>query len=305
MNDLDTGGALLPFGRELGPSEASRCLQGDVAPLRALVRAHGAVILRDVARCIPDAASLAALGARWGQVMPWPFGPVLKVEERAVPRDLVFDHAHMPLHWDGSYREAMPEFMMLYCHRAASRGGRTLLVDTRRVIRQADAATLDTWRAISVTYLKGGRVHYSGAAHSPLVVKHPVTGEDVLRFEGPFPHAHPLVNPPERIWHGIAEQGITRTEADLATRLLDPNCCLAHRWSEGDLVIGDNFALLHGRESFEAGSARSLWRVQIHADPLVLNPAVPALSVRPEARSCRLRPPGIRPLRVDDERRGS
>lgn len=262
---------LLPFGRLFAGDAAHQLLGDDVAILRGLVRRHAVVVLRGVGDAFSDTASLAAFAERWGQVMMWSFGAVLEVDEHAEPHDLVFDATHLPLHWDGSYRDATPEFMMLFCRRSTAEGGRTLLVDTRRVLRAADTARSTLWARISVTYLKRGQVHYSGAAHSPLVVPHPISGEDVLRFEGPYPPSRPVLNPPTRLWHGIETNAVDAVEDDLVQRLMAQDCCLAHAWQAGDLVIGDNFALLHGREAFPAGSRRSLWRVQVHSDPVTRN----------------------------------
>lgn len=262
---------LLPFGRLYAGDAARQLLGDDAAILRGLVRRHAAIVLRGVAEAFPDTASLAAFAERWGQVMMWPFGAVLEVDEHAEPHDLVFDTSHLPLHWDGSYRDATPEFMMLFCRRATAQGGRTLLVDTRRVLRAAGSARSTRWAQISLTYLKHGQVHYSGAAHSPLVVQHPISGEDVLRFEGPYPRSRPVLNPPTRLWHGIEPGAVDALEDDLVQRLMAEDCCLAHAWQAGDLVIGDNFALLHGREAFPAGSRRSLWRAQVHSDPVTRN----------------------------------
>jgi len=284
-----TGDApLSPFGIALVADRAQALMDAGIDTLRALVRQHAVVILRGVGSRFADKEALSRFASAWGPVMPWSFGSVLEVEERPSPRDAVYDSARLPLHWDGMYREATPEFMMLYCARAPreGEGGRTRVVDTRRVARQAGRQTLERWRQVSVTYLKGGRVHYSGAAHSPLIAQHPLTGEDVIRLDGPYTASAPLLNEPVRIWHGIASSAVTAFEDDLASHLLADDCCLAHAWEDGDLMIADNFAVLHGRDRFTPGSRRTLWRVQVHAEPMALNLPIPDGLVPPPA------PPG-------------
>ncbi|WLI10349.1 MULTISPECIES: TauD/TfdA family dioxygenase [Pseudomonas] len=45
----------------------------------------------------------------------------------------------------------------------------------------------------------------------------------------------------------------------------DPECLIAHQWSEGDLVLIDNYRTLHGRLPMSpASSSRELWRVQVY-----------------------------------------
>ena len=63
-------------------------------------------------------------------------------------------------------------------------------------------------------------------------------------------------------------------EQDLQARLHDPRFYYGHAWQQNDVVIADNFSLLHGREAFTARSARHLQRVHIHADPLCHNTAL-------------------------------
>ncbi|WP_175460979.1 TauD/TfdA family dioxygenase, partial [Vibrio parahaemolyticus] len=45
-------------------------------------------------------------------------------------------------------------------------------------------------------------------------------------------------------------------------------------WQQGDVVIADNFSLLHGREGFTARSARHLQRVHIQSNPVCANLAL-------------------------------
>lgn len=274
---------LSPLGLQLDPTQAQAALAGGVDRLRALVREHAVVILRGLGDTFPDPQALSRFASQWGAVMPWSFGDVLELDEQASPNDSVFAHDRLPLHWDGMYRDATPEFMMLYCRRAPAQneGGRTFVVDTRRVLARADAATVQRWKQIDVTYFKGGQVHYSGAAHSPLVARHPRSGEDVLRLEGPFHADAPLLNEPLRIWNGIAAADVAAFEQELVVQLRAEDCCLSHAWEAGDLMIADNFAVLHGREGFTSGSRRTLWRVQVHAEPMAFNPPVPERFAEP------------------------
>ena len=46
--------------------------------------------------------------------------------------------------------------------------------------------------------------------------------------------------------------------ADIEKRLYAPEVTYYHVWNDGDYVVTDNHALLHGRTAFTAGSARHL-----------------------------------------------
>jgi taurine dioxygenase len=93
-----------------------------------------------------------------------------------------------------------------------------------------------------------------GAVH-PLVRAHPVTGRPVLylgRRRNAYIHGLPLAESEallDRLWaHATAaEHGWYQ------------------RWRVGDLVLWDNFATMHRRDSFDAGSRRLMLRTQIGA----------------------------------------
>ncbi|HZF36791.1 MAG TPA: TauD/TfdA family dioxygenase [Candidatus Angelobacter sp.] len=93
-----------------------------------------------------------------------------------------------------------------------------------------------------------------GAVH-PLVRAHPVTGRPVLylgRRRNAYIHGLPLAESEallDRLWaHAMAaEHGWYQ------------------RWRVGDLVLWDNFATVHRRDSFDPGSRRLMLRTQIGA----------------------------------------
>jgi alpha-ketoglutarate-dependent taurine dioxygenase len=42
-----------------------------------------------------------------------------------------------------------------------------------------------------------------------------------------------------------------------------PEYCYDHAWQAGDIVIADNFSLIHGRNAFTAPTNRHLQRVEV------------------------------------------
>jgi taurine dioxygenase len=93
-----------------------------------------------------------------------------------------------------------------------------------------------------------------GAVH-PLVLLHPVSGRPLLylgRRRNAYVHGLPLAESDallDRLWaHATA-----------------PENAWYQRWRVGDLVLWDNFATVHRRDSFDPGTRRLMLRTQIAA----------------------------------------
>jgi L-tyrosine isonitrile desaturase/decarboxylase len=63
-------------------------------------------------------------------------------------------------------------------------------------------------------------------------------------------------------------------ERSLREVLYDPRHLLAVSWQTGDVVVADNYSLLHGREPFISGTPRHLRRVHVLGSPPFHNPAL-------------------------------
>jgi alpha-ketoglutarate-dependent taurine dioxygenase len=95
----------------------------------------------------------------------------------------------------------------------------------------------------------------------------------VLRFcEPPVDGDSTFINPSSCRFDGIGEDEVHALLASLRHALYDPRAHYAHRWQAGDVVLADNFTLLHGREGFVSRSPRHLRRVHIHSEPPLRNP---------------------------------
>lgn len=206
----------------------------------------------------------------------WPFGAVLDVKEHPDATDHIFDHSGVPLHWDGMYKPTIPEFQLFNCLHAPAEdeGGRTTFLDTEALLAHTPQEVIERWRDVSVTYRIRQVVHYGGQVCSSLLVEHPRTGKPVLRYNEPAQEDERFLNRHALQYHGIEPDQVRAFEQDLQARLHDPRFYYGHAWQQNDVVIADNFSLLHGREAFTARSARHLQRVHIHADPLCHNTAL-------------------------------
>lgn len=266
-----------PFGVQIEALTESADLATLPVPLlRELVRENRLLVLRGF-RMPADAETLAAWCRTWGEVMTWPFGDVLELREADDPTDHIFDSSSVPLHWDGMYKPLIPEFQFFHCITAPGPddGGRTTFCDTVTLLAGASAEMIERWREVTVTYKIRNVVHYGGRATSPLIVPHPRTGALTLRFNQPPPDTEPdFLNRPAHEFTGIDESRLPELLTGLDQALHDPRYFYAHTWRSGDMVIADNYALLHGRERFTSRAPRHLRRVHLLGTPAFANPAI-------------------------------
>ncbi len=117
---------------------------------------------------------------------------------------------------------------------------------------------------------------YESRTNSPIITQHPYRDYSVIRYnERPAAENDTFVNPPDSQFTGI-KTGLDEKDfhSSLKQRLYDPNHFYAHSWQKGDVVIADNFSLLHGREGFTSNAPRHLQRVQVLSSPPFNNPGL-------------------------------
>ncbi|MFH8753835.1 TauD/TfdA dioxygenase family protein [Streptomyces rimosus] len=269
--------ALKPFGVAVRAVIRGRPVSElSVTALRTLVREHRLLLLRDFAG-FAEPAELSAYGERWGQLSVWPFGTVLELVQQPTPADHIFDHSHMPMHWDGMYREHIPEFQIFQCVHAPGEGngGETTFSDTAAVLTHANPATRTLWsRAIGTYHRK--MEYYDSTCVSPVVTTHPVHGTPVIRYNEPTTGAgDAFVNHPDLEFAGLTDdRELAELHRGLRAALYDPSHLYAHTWRTGDLVVTDNYTLLHGRNAYTSGAPRHLRRVQVLGEPPLANPGL-------------------------------
>ncbi|MBN5358113.1 TauD/TfdA family dioxygenase [Serratia ureilytica] len=266
-----------PFGAILTPQHPGQKVNElPVAALRALAQEHHLLVLRGFDSGFSEPEVLTRYAEQWGEIMMWPFGAVLDVKEHPDAKDHIFDSSYVPLHWDGMYKPTIPEFQLFHCVAAPSpdEGGCTTFVDTTRLLANADEALLEQWLSVSITYRIKQVVHYGGEVCSPLVVQHPNGRGLIMRYNEPPTEGKKFLNQHALEYHGVPAQQQEQFHRTLQQHLYDPRHYYAHQWQQGDVVVADNFSLLHGREGFTARSARHLQRVHIQSNPVCANLAL-------------------------------
>ena len=268
--------ALSPFGVLIRPRTTRTDLtEVPVPEARELAREHHLLVLRGFDP-FPSPEELTRYAASWGEVMIWPFGAVLELVEQENAIDHVFGSNPIHFHWDGMFVERIPEFQVFQCVDAPGdgQGGRTTFCDTTRVLANASPQVRKLWEKLIVTYRIERVTHYGGAVTSPLVVPHPDRGFPTMRYLEPVPDGLEYPNPPMVEFHDVSINRAAEIEQTLRDALYDPRHHYAHAWQTGDVVVADNYTLLHGREAYASRCGRHLRRVHVLGDPPLDNPAL-------------------------------
>jgi alpha-ketoglutarate-dependent taurine dioxygenase/4-hydroxybenzoate polyprenyltransferase len=254
--------ALEPFGLLVEVEAGSALGELDATQLVAWVDEHRVVLVRGLRRA--SKPELVAAARRLGPLQPWSFGAVHEVRPKSDPKNYLYTRRAVPLHWDGAFAPRVPRLLVFQCLATPpeGEGGETVFVDTTRVVAGADAATRDLWRSLTFAYRTERVAHYGGTFEARLLDVHPVTHQPVLRFAEPVDD----VNPVRVDAVGLDPLASAGMITSLRAALEAPGATLAHAWREGDVLLADNHALLHGRRPFTGGGDRHLQRVNVLDD---------------------------------------
>lgn len=263
-----------PFGVAVQPQGKSIPVTDlPVEQLRELARQHHLVLLRGFST-FEQADAFADYCCTWGEISVWPFGKVLELIEQENPTDHIFDNNYVPLHWDGMYRKQVPEFQIFHCVSAPreNQGGRTTFSNTTIALEQAAAPIRTLWSSVTGVYHRKMEF-YDSKTVAPIITTHPVKGFPVIRYnEPPREGDDSFINHPALAFQGVEGISTADFHIQLRTALYSPENFYAHTWQTSDIVISDNYTLLHGREAFTSGAPRHLRRVHVLGNPPLNNP---------------------------------
>lgn len=267
---------LKPFGVCLEPKHKNTHVKDlDIENLRQLFWQEQLLILRGF-DTVQNADDFSNYCERWGEVSIWPFGKVLELIEQEEPEDHIFDNNYVPLHWDGMYRPQVPEYQIFHCVKAplSGHGGKTTFSNTILVLKHAPSEVTDLWNQVTGIYQRKMEF-YNSKTVSPIITRHPQKDWSVIRYnEPPSEDKGHFVNPPDLKFTGISSEALEAFHINLKKALYDPGNFYAHEWQTGDMVIADNFSLLHGREEFISKSPRHIQRVHVLSNPSFDNPGL-------------------------------
>ena len=184
--------------------------------------------------------------------------------------DKVMTDKSVPLHWDGFASTWSADFQVFLCTSAPDNGGATLFANTESAYEALDPQTSQSINDLEVRYFIPDHYRFfTGGIDLQHVYRlkseHRLTGRTTMRLvEMPADFVS------EKEVDGFAVQGFTDEESFsmyqiLFGELYQPQHLLTHYWSKGDIVITDNNALLHGRQSF-TGNRRLIRVLYTHND---------------------------------------
>lgn len=193
-------------------------------------------IVREIGR-IGDLLGRRAVGrSRALEEMIEPQSP-----DQAHPRSLSSSYGlnALPLHAELSHRLRPCRYLLLGCIDPGSASVATTLLDWRTLGFSIDELSLLESAPILV---RNGRRSFYSTVLSP--------GHAFLRYDPACLEA-------------VDERG--RTALKIVDRRLAGGSPARHQWCRGDILIIDNWRVLHGRTPSEQGSARRLARILINA----------------------------------------
>lgn len=265
-----------PFGALIVSKNEDMTLEElEFSTLRDIFLEEQIIVLRGFKPFV-NAEEFSEYCAKWGEISLWPFGKVLELVEHDDPKDHIFDSSYVPLHWDGMYRPQVPEYQIFNCVTAPlpGQGGRTTFSNTVLALKNAEPEVKNLWTKVTGNYQRQMEF-YKSKTVSPIITNHPLRGYPVIRYnEPPTSERGHFVNPPELEFTGISSSEQNLFHQSLQDSLYDSKNFYAHEWQTGDVVITDNFTLLHGREAFTSKSPRHIQRVQVLSNPPFNNPAL-------------------------------
>lgn len=241
-----------PLVREL--PVGTRFADLDADELRGQVFTHRVVVLRGL---VPEGpVDWPVSVKRLGPLQAWPFGSVHEIKVDRDAENYLYTTHDVPLHWDGAFKGEIPGILAFQCHRAppVGAGGETVFVDTVQLWESADEPTRASLSTGRYRYRTEKKAHYGGTFEQDVVAKHPITGETVLRYAEPVEDLNP-----------VQVEAICDAPP-LFALLADPAARYLHVWQDGDVVLADNHALLHGRTAFTENAPRHLLRVNVLDD---------------------------------------
>ncbi|NOZ53319.1 MAG: TauD/TfdA family dioxygenase [Gammaproteobacteria bacterium] len=247
-----------PFGIEVfAASEAE--LFAYKNKLRDLCLEHGLVVIRGNNILSSDRLLEFAANDPAKELLHWDFGPVMEMKPQADAKNYLFSHEAVPFHWDGAFYKE-PSFLLFNCVEAPNKdaGGETLFCNTEAMVNDQGLSKEFDWSSIKLTYETKKLAHYGGNITVNMVQKHPHKATDIIRYAEAV---HSKLNPVLLVVDGVLDQ--KKFENAMAKIIYNPKYCLSHRWQAGDIVIADNFSLIHGRNKFAKETSRHFRRVQI------------------------------------------
>ncbi|XP_054764837.2 gamma-butyrobetaine dioxygenase-like [Lytechinus pictus] len=202
---------------------------------------------------------LNKLADKVGFLFPTKYGETFQVRSKENPSNGAFHTGDLPLHTDSASYNTQPGIQMLHCIKQAAHGGGNTLVDGFKVASDLRTTSPDSYdvltKQILEFYDRGTDIlgeFYYHAKHYVLRLNEK-NEVDRISFSD---HGRSAMNRMQ-----VDDVIKTYKALSLFTALLyAPENVFEYNMKDGDMLIMDNYRVLHGRKSFTVspGSARHL-----------------------------------------------
>lgn len=243
--------------------------------VRALAEQCSPIVLRGFADTT-DERVFKAKAWDAGEIAPWTFGIMQKVKDAGRSdrqANNVVSNEAMPMHFDGMFKFVKktnaetgeeeevsnpPRFQLFTSITPSPPGSGYTLFASSRLFFQHLPAQYSAEQISKLKYeCRNSGFWDSHQRNQPLVVPHPTTGLPCVRWHEPWPQwktqfANCVVN---------FENGSQKYKNVVNDLLYDRRVCLYFTWEQGDVLVNDNFNMLHTRTAFHGQSDRELWRI--------------------------------------------
>ncbi len=252
---METAGLSSTFGTEIRGVDLSRRLDDpSFVELERLFDANALLLFRN-----------QDFDYEQGYELICRFGPAVE-GITVVTNEAATGRGELQFHSERSFQREQPlRGLALYAREVQATGGATLFVNCSLAYRELpehlrdelhDADTIhwyDPQVRLGDAYGGTGTPKGGWQTIHPAILRHPVTGTPILYVSPWFTTA---------IVGREHEQGNGSLLARLLEHLHDPAFLYRHEWRRGDLVLWDNFSLIHAREPHDESRTRVLWKYE-------------------------------------------
>lgn len=286
----------LGFGAEVRGLDRSELADPRIREeLRRLWIDRGVLVFRGLP---DDADTQIELSEIFGEPAPHPLKQALGLDDVERLADVFYDPdrgdvvrladgrrlgAWLPWHFDLAYVERINHGGILRAVRLPAEGGRTGFLDGIEAYQRLPVDLREEIAGLSVVYrFDGDLAGLRYGATEGLVLDRMSSGARALmqRLDLLPPAAHPLLYTQQETgrrvlnfspWFALGIEGLDQERADeilhrVADAMIDEPRAYVHEWKKGDMVLWDNWRVLHRAEGIPERFTRHMQRTTIAGD---------------------------------------
>ncbi|PNP39491.1 hypothetical protein TGAMA5MH_08509 [Trichoderma gamsii] len=249
----------------------------DMQKVRQLSELCSPVILRGFTNT-RDRRAFTAKAYDLGTVLPWKSGIIQEVKDERnsdASSNSVVSKEAMPMHFDGMFKlktvkdektgedkqvSDVPRFQYFVCQAAAPLGhGYTLFSSSNQFTRYLPQS-YNLKKLLKIRWSTHSHGYFQhNMSDISLIVPHPSLGTPCVRWLQPWPRWRTAYNS-----HDISiDNGSQNLISLIDSILFDRRVCLYFTWEKGDVLVSDNYSMLHTRTAFRGDCDRELWRIHV------------------------------------------